>query len=118
MKNKSFLAIIIVFLLSLPSIFPLFKKGFFVTDDGEWMIIRFSAFHQALRDGELPLRFLGRLNQEFGYPVTTFLYPGYLYVAEPFHLIGFSFVDSIKIVLGLSMILSAIFTYLWLRKFF
>ncbi len=82
------------------------------------MIIRFSAFHQAFRDGELPVRLLGRLNQEFGYPVANFLYPGFMYLAEPFHIIGFNFVDSIKIVLGLSLLLSGVFTYFWLRKFF
>lgn len=105
-------------LITIPAILPLFNKGFFITDDAEWMIIRFSAFHQALRGGEFPVRFLGRLNQEYGYPVTNFLYPGFMYLAEPFRIIGFGYVDSIKIILALSIVLSGLFTYFWLRVFF
>lgn len=82
------------------------------------MIIRFSAFHQALRAGEFPVRFLSRLNYEYGYPVANFLYPGFMYLAEVPKLLGFGFVNSIKIIFGLSMAGSLVFAYLWLRKFF
>jgi hypothetical protein len=96
----------------------LFQPGFFVGDDGEWMIIRSSAFHEALRDGQIPVRLLGRLNHEYGYPVATFLYPGYLYLTEPFVIAGFGFIDAIKIMFTLTMVLSGVFAYLWLSKFF
>lgn len=117
-QKKNLLYILFILLFSIPALLPLFKPGFFTTDDGEWMIIRFSAFHQALRDGQFPVRFLGRLNQEYGYPVANFLYPGFMYFAEPFHIIGFNFVDSIKILLALSIVFSGVFVYFWLRKFF
>src|SRR3989344_1280763 len=116
--KKYLYIIILIILFSVPAILPLFRSGFPVTDDGEWMIIRFSAFHQALRDGQLPVRFLGRLNYGFGYPVANFLYPGFMYLTEPIHLMGFGVVDSIKILIGLSMISSAVFTFLWLSKYF
>lgn len=115
---KKYSVFFLLVLSCLPASASLFHSGFFVTDDGEWMIIRFSAFHQAFREGEFPVRLLGRLNQEYGYPVSSFLYPGFMYLAEPFHLIGFGFVDSIKLVLGLSLIVSGVFLYLWLKKFF
>lgn len=119
MENlKKSLIVFFLLVLSLLAIFPLFHPGFFQSDDGEWMIIRFSAFHQTLVDGQFPVRFLGRLNHGYGYPVANFLYPGFMYLAEPIHLLGFGFVDTIKIVLGASMIGSAIFTYFWLAKVF
>ncbi len=102
----------------LPAVFPLLREGFFVTDDAEWMIIRFSAFHEAFRDGQFPVRFLGRLNHGFGYPAPTFLYPGFMYIAEIFHLLGVEFLESIKMVILFSIVLSGIFTFFWLRKFF
>lgn len=102
----------------LPAALPLFQKGFFVSDDGEWMIIRFTSFHQAFRDGQFPIRWLGRLNYEYGYPVANFLYPGFMYAAEVPKLMGFGFVDSIKIVIFLSLILSVIGMYVWLSRFF
>jgi hypothetical protein len=82
------------------------------------MIIRFSAFHQALRGGQFHVRFLDRLNHGYGYPVANFLYPGFMYLAEPFKLAGLGFVNSIKMISGLSLLASAIFTYLWLSKRF
>jgi len=117
MKARLFFLIFIVF-LSIPAILPLFHPGFFQSDDGEWMIIRLSAFHEAFRDGQIPVRFLSRLNHGYGYPVANFLYPGFMYLAEPIHLLGFGFVNTIKIVFGMSMIASAIFCFLWLLRFF
>lgn len=116
--KKNILIIIALLLISLPSILALFHKGFFPSDDGEWMIIRFSAFYQALADGQFPVRFLTRLNQEYGYPVANFLYPGFMYLAVPIKLIGFGFVDTIKITMAIIMLESVVFTYLWLSKFF
>ncbi|MDO8621138.1 MAG: 6-pyruvoyl-tetrahydropterin synthase-related protein [Candidatus Levybacteria bacterium] len=115
---KKLLLILLVIILALPSITALFHQGFFQSDDGEWMIIRFSAFHQTLRAGEFPVRFLSRLNYEYGYPVANFLYPGFMYLAEVPKILGFGFVNSIKIIFGLSMAGSLIFVYLWLSKFF
>lgn len=117
MLNK-YLPLFLLFIFSLPSVLSLFQPGFFLSDDGEWMIIRFSAFHQALADGQFPPRFLGRLNFGYGYPVANFLYPGFMYLAEVPKLLGFGFVDSIKIVLGFSMIASAVFAYFWLLRLF
>lgn len=110
------LAILIA--LSFPAVFSLFHQGFYQSDDGEWMIIRFSAFNQAFRDGQFPVRFLTRLNQGYGYPVANFLYPGFMYFGEIFHFLGLGFVDTIKAIMIISMIGSVIFTFLWLSKIF
>lgn len=117
MKNK-IIWVLLIILCSIPAIAALLHSGFFQSDDGEWMIIRFSAFHEAIRDGQIPVRFLSRLNYGYGYPVANFLYPGFMYFAEFFKLLGFGFVSTIKIILGLSMIGSAVFAYLWLSKLF
>lgn len=116
--KKHIFALIFIIVLSLPALFPLSREGFFQSDDGEWMVIRFSSFHEELSNGQLPVRFLGRLNYGYGYPVANFLYPGFMYLAEPIHLVGFGFVDSVKILLGISMLCSSIFSYLWLSKIF
>lgn len=100
--------LLILCLFSLIAIWPFFKKGYFETHDGEWMVIRFSAFHQTLRTGQFPVRFVDRLNNNYGYPVLNFLYPLPFYLAEIPKLTGFGFVDSIKIVFGASTIFSAL----------
>lgn len=117
-QNRSILVISLLVLVCLPVVFPLLHKGFFSSDDGEWMIIRFSAFYQAFRDGQFPVRFLGRLNYGYGYPVANFLYPGFMYIGIFIHILGFGFINTIKIVLALSMLLSGVFTYKWLSNRF
>lgn len=97
---------------------PLFRPGFFVSDDGGWMIIRLSAFYQSLREGQFPVRFLGRLNYGYGYPVANFLYPGFMYIGTLIHFFGVSFIDTVKIILGSSILVGAVFTFLWLKKYF
>lgn len=115
---KNYFLLFLLILLSLPAIFALFHTGFFSSDDGEWMIIRLSAFYEIFRNGEIPVRFIARLNNGYGYPLANFMYPGYLYLGSLLHIVGFSFVSSIKIILGFSMLFSGIFTYFWLQKLF
>jgi len=116
--KKNILLIFILIIFFLPSILPLFHQGFFLTDDGNWMIIRFSSFYEELINGQFPVRFLTRLNNGYGYPVADFLYPFFMYLGVPIHVLGFSFVDTVKIIFGGSIIASALFSLLWLRKIF
>lgn len=118
LNNKIILAILLIILFSIPLILPLFHTGFFISDDGEWMIIRLSDFHRSFRDGQFPVRWAGRLNQEYGYPVFNFLYPGILYLGEVIHLLGFNFINSVKILFGLSFVFSGVFSFLWLSQLF
>jgi|SRR5882724_2280760 len=115
-ENSILICLFIIFLI--PAVLPLVHKGFFLTDDGEWMIIRFSAFYQTLHDGELPVRFLHRLNFGYGYPAATFLYPGFMYFGTFLHLLKFGFVTTIKLILAISFIGTTCFIYLWLAKVF
>lgn len=82
------------------------------------MIIRFSAFHQTLAAGQFPTRFLDRLNNNYGYPVSNFLYPLPFYAAEVPKALKFGFVDSIKIIFILSTIGSTFAIFWCLRQRF
>ncbi len=72
------------------------------------MVIRFTAFHQTLAAGQFPVRFVDRLNSNYGYPVLNFLYPLPFYLAEIPKAFGFGFTDSIKIVFVTTTIVSAL----------
>lgn len=115
---KPILIFLILLVAIIPSLLPFFNSGFIVTDDGSWMIIRLSAFYDTIRDGQVPARFIERLNFGYGYPVANFLYPGYLYLGSVIHFAGFGFIDSVKILFGLSLVLSGIFSFLWLKRLF
>jgi len=115
-NKKEILSLVLLLILTLPAVFPLFHPGFFPSDDGEWMVIRLTDFHRSFVSGQIPVRWAARLNYSYGYPVFNFLYPLSLYIGEFFHLLGFNFVDSIKLVFIFSFFLSGIFMYLFVNK--
>lgn len=94
---------------------PLFRPGFFLTDDAEWMVIRLTAFYQSFREGQFPVRYLGRLNYQYGYPVANFLYPGFMYLGTLIHLLGFTFVDSVKLLFIIPTFVTGLALYFWLK---
>ena len=119
MKNYyKLIFLLLAVIFSIPAIIGILHPGFPLTDDGGWMVIRFSAFFQTLRSGEFPVRFLMRLNNGYGYPVSDFLYPLFMYFSVPIHLLGINFVNTIKILLILCVFSSSLFTFFWLRKLF
>lgn len=110
MKKKILIFLLLV-LLILPAVWSFFQPGFFPSDDGEWMVVRLSDFHRSFVSGQIPVRWAARLNYSYGYPVFNFLYPLSLYLGEFFHLLGFSFVNSIKLVFIFSFFLSGVLMY-------
>src|SRR5258708_6059592 len=108
LRKNNILPVLSLILFLIPGIWGLFHFGFPATDDGGWMIIRFSAFYQALRLGQIPVRFLISLNHGYGYPVADFLYPLFMYLGVPIHILGFGFINTIKIILAGSFLLSGI----------
>lgn len=105
-------------LASVAVLWPLFRPGYFISDDGEWMVIRLSAFYQSLSSGQIPVRFLGRLNHSYGYPVANFLYPGFMYIGSVLHRMGLSFTDAVKAIFAVSVMGSVAFLYFALRRRF
>lgn len=115
MKQK-FLIVLFLLLLFIP-ILDLFHPGFPLTHDGQDHVARIANFYQNLLEGNLVPRWGGSLNWGYGHPVLMFLYPLPSYLASFFHLIGFSFIDSTKLVFATAFILSIVTMYLWLRSF-
>lgn len=114
---KKHAALIIVFALCFWAIKPLFAPGFFPIHDDE-QIARVFELDSALRDGQFPVRWVSHLGFGFGYPLFNFYPPFSYYTAEVFHLIGFSFIDSTKLVFILGFLLSSLFMYLWVKEHF
>lgn len=114
---KKYSIVLVLLFLSILPILSLFNSGFPVTHDGQDHVARIANFYQNLVEGNLIPRWAGNLNWGYGHPILEFLYPFPSYIASFFHLIGFSLIDSTKIVLGLGMILSLVFMYMWLSQF-
>lgn len=104
-----------IFLASLLPVVSLFHPGMPFVHDGQDHVARIANFYAALREGIIVPRWAGSLNWGYGHPILMFLYPLPEYVASAFHFIGFSLVDSTKLVFGFSFIASAVTMFLWLN---
>ena len=116
MVKKIGFLIVFVILIILP-VLSLFHSGFPLTHDGQDHIARIANFYQNLIDGNIVPRWAANLNWGYGHPILEFLYPLPSYTASAFHFVGFSLVDSVKIIFGIGVALSLFFMYLWLSQF-
>ncbi len=116
MKSKIF-PLVLLFVLSLVPLIDLIHPGLPLTHDGQDHVARIANFYTNLQEGNIVPRWAGNLNWGYGHPILMFLYPLPSYMASIIHFSGFSFVDSVKIVFGVSFILSALCMYLWLSEF-
>lgn len=114
--KKFFIFLIVIF--SLLVTLPFFKSGYFPSHDGEWAVVRLGAMHRAVLDREIPVRWSGYQNFGYGYPLFEFTYPFPYYFGEVFHLAKIGFVNSIKIVFILSVFVSGIGMFLFLKELF
>lgn len=103
------------FILTLVPLVSLLNPGLPITHDGKDHVARIANFYANLSDGVFLPRWGENLNWGYGHPVLMFLYPLPSYMASLFHFLGFSFVDSVKLVFGISFILSGFAMYLWLQ---
>jgi hypothetical protein len=102
--------------LTIPTVLALLHPGFFGASDdmhSAWIY----EMDRVLKSGIFPPRFVPDLSFGFGYPLFNFIYPFPYYLGELFHLIGLSLVNSTKAVLFLSIPVSAVTMFLFLKRF-
>lgn len=113
-KKNIFLLVLII--ICFFAIQPLFNPGFFPIHDDE-QIGRLFDLDQVLKEGQIPPRIIPNIGFGFGYPLFNFYPPLVYYVAEVFRILGFSYIDSVKIMIGLGFILSSFFMYLFSKEY-
>lgn len=112
-----FVAPALVILLTVFALLPLFHSGFYPMHDDE-QIARLFDLNKALVAGNIPPRIAPNLGFGYGYPFFNF-YPSFAYyVGEVFHLIGFGYIVSTKLMIVTGFILAALFMYLFSKEFF
>ncbi|KKR68752.1 MAG: hypothetical protein UU09_C0003G0013 [Microgenomates group bacterium GW2011_GWA2_40_6] len=112
MKIKEF---IFLLLMVIPATIALFKPGFYGASD-EMHIAWLQQMDQAIVEGQIPPRYVSDLSFGFGYPLFNFISPLPYYVGEIFHLLGLSFVDSIKAIFIVSILGSAVAMYFLVKQ--
>src|SRR5258708_38073085 len=113
---KKYIDFLLIILLVSFTFSPLFVPGWFPVHDDE-QIGRLFELNKDVTAGQLPPRLAQDLGFGFDYPLFNF-YPSFVYyVAEVFHLFGFPFITSTKLMIGFGFILAGIFMYLFAREY-
>src|SRR3989338_676782 len=116
-KSRKLRFPLLIFLLSILPLWLFLHSGLPITHDGIDHVARIANFYQSLSEGNLIPRWAGNLNWGYGHPILMFLYPLPSYIASIFHFLGFSLIDSIKLVFAASYVLSGLTMFLWVKNF-
>jgi len=110
-KGQSFWWVILIILIALPTFWCLLGPGYFPMHD-DLQIGRLYQMDLCFRDGQIPCRWVPDMGYGYGYPLFNYYPPLPYYIGEIFHLLGNSYINSIKILFVLGLIFSGIFAYL------
>ena len=110
-KRKSFWWVILVMLIALPTFWRLLGSGYFPMHD-DLQVGRLYQMDLCFRNGQIPCRWVPDMGYGYGYPLFNYYPPLPYYVGEIFHLLGFSYINSIKILFILGLVFSGLFAYL------
>lgn len=117
MKRTKFSNILILIFLSLITIIPFFRDGFFAVHDNT-QVARVFEMTKALRDGMFPVRWVADLGYGYGYPIFNFYAPLPYYIGAFLSLLGIDIVIATKIMFIVPIVLSGVFMYLFINDLF
>lgn len=116
-KKTFWLGMLAVFLASLFASRSLFKPGYFPMHD-DIHVLRMEQMEKCFQDGQIPCRWSPDLGAGFGQPLFNYYSPLAFYLGMLGRVLGWQYIDSVKLVFGLSLVVSGIFMFLLVREFF
>lgn len=116
--EKFFISIALVTLLSSISVVSLLHSGLPPTHDGEYHVIRFYEFQKVLQSGVIYPRWAPDLNNGYGVPLFTYVYPLPNYIASIIYIFTHSFIQTFTLSMFIASILGGVLCFLWIRSLF
>jgi uncharacterized membrane protein len=95
-SKKNIIILICLFLISIITFYRLARPGYFSMMD-DIHVFRLDQLDKCLKDGQFPCRFIKDGGMGYGYPLFNYYSPLVYGIAESFHLLGFSLINSLKI---------------------
>ncbi len=127
MKIKSFLTklvslpdfyfLLVVLISSFLASRTLFTPGYFNMHD-DLQMMRQLQMEKCFLDLQIPCRWVPDMGYGFGYPLFNFYPPLPYLTGQLFRLVGFSFVDTAKLLFALSFFVSSVTMYFLSKNFF
>ena len=114
--NPHVIPIVVLLLFTIPSWANIAKVGYFPMHD-DLQFSRQIIVDKCLQDGQIPCRWSEELGYGYGYPMFNFYPPFPYYLGHIFRSIGVAYIDTIKIVTVLNLIVSGLAMYLLGQKF-
>ncbi|MEK7543340.1 MAG: 6-pyruvoyl-tetrahydropterin synthase-related protein [Patescibacteria group bacterium] len=115
--KKHFLPLFLIIIVTYWTVKPLLRPGYFSMHD-DTQVARVIVMGRALRNGQFPVRWVSGLGYGYGYPLYNFYGPLPYYVGGGLYAAGVSAVVATKIMMGVGMVLSAIFMYALMQFLF
>ncbi|TSC63858.1 MAG: Uncharacterized protein G01um101493_313 [Microgenomates group bacterium Gr01-1014_93] len=114
---KSPIAIVLLMIaLFIPAFMDTISVGYYPMHD-DLQPMRQLIMDKCFRDGQIPCRWSEDLGFGFGYPLFNFYPPLPYYIGQIIHWIGFSFIDTVKVLVILNFLISGLLMYLLTKEF-
>lgn len=114
---KKHFSLFLLFLLLIPSYISLLRPGFFPMQD-DLQAFRIYQMDKCFMDFQIPCRWVPDAGYGYGYPLFNFYAPSVYYLGEIIHLVGFHFINSVKILFILGFIVGGFLMYKLTKEFF
>ncbi|OGK26719.1 hypothetical protein A2954_07065 [Candidatus Roizmanbacteria bacterium RIFCSPLOWO2_01_FULL_37_12] len=108
--------LVLLLIITVPAFIRILNNQYFSMHDDQH-IARLFLLDQGLKQGYLYPRWVDGLGFGFGYPLYNFYPPLIYFVGEFFHILGFSLIWSIKLIIVTGFYLGAVGIYLFVKKF-
>ncbi|MBI2326160.1 hypothetical protein HYU91_02105 [Candidatus Collierbacteria bacterium] len=112
---KKFNYLIILF-ISLVLGWQLLRPGYYSMHD-DLQVMRLFEMNRCFENGQIPCRWVPDLGQNYGQPLFNYYSALPYYLGQVFHLVGFTYIDTVKLLFLMSLFLSGVFVY-WLTREF
>ncbi len=109
------LNLLIILFVSLVLGWQLLRPGYYAMHD-DLQVMRLFEMDKCFQNGQIPCRWVPDLGQNYGQPLFNYYSALPYYLGEAFHLVGFTFVDTVKLLFLLSLFLSGVFVYLMAKE--
>ncbi|MFN8532114.1 MAG: hypothetical protein U0556_01030 [Dehalococcoidia bacterium] len=104
--------------VAVPAALPLLSATYLQVHDGFAHLFRLVVLDSAMRQGVLLPRWSPELVFGLGYPIFNFYNPLVSYLAEIFHLLGLTYADSLRLLVGVGVLSAGALMYWYLRPAF
>jgi len=116
-KHPHFWPIVMVLAFTFLATHTLFTPGYFNMHD-DLQMMRQLEMEKCFTDLQIPCRWIPDMGYGFGFPLFNFYPPLPYLIGQVIRVIGFSFVDTVKLTFALSFFISGIGMYFLAKEFF